>query len=278
MAGIAALAIAYVLSQFYRSFLAVLTPALTAELGATKAQLSLASGAFFIAFALAQFAIGVSLDRFGPKRTASLVARPWRRGWRVRFCGGIRTLDDYGGDGADRHRLRAGIDGDTLHLRASLFNCTVRRVDVLDGGLRYCRQRDWRCAAGKCGGGLRLAAGDGRAWRDNVCCRACDAGIGERSGTARRNARGKRRLCGIPRSPAHARALADHSADGVELCTGSGHSRPMGWPLSGGRLWRGCTDHRPGNAFHGARDDRRVVCLRSARHNLPNPEMGCRRW
>ena len=48
MAGIAALAIAYVLSQFYRSFLAVLTPALTAELGATKAQLSLASGAFFM--------------------------------------------------------------------------------------------------------------------------------------------------------------------------------------------------------------------------------------
>ncbi|MBT1154524.1 MFS transporter [Aminobacter anthyllidis] len=71
MAGIATLAIAYVLSQFYRSFMAVLTPALTAELGATKAQLSFASGAFFIAFALAQFAIGVSLDRFGPRRTAS---------------------------------------------------------------------------------------------------------------------------------------------------------------------------------------------------------------
>lgn len=71
MAGIATLAIAYVLSQFYRSFLAVLTPALTAELGATKAQLSFASGAFFITFALAQFAIGVSLDRFGPRRTAS---------------------------------------------------------------------------------------------------------------------------------------------------------------------------------------------------------------
>ena len=53
MAGIATLALAYVLSQFYRSFLAVLTPALTAELGATKAQLSFASGAFFITFALA---------------------------------------------------------------------------------------------------------------------------------------------------------------------------------------------------------------------------------
>lgn len=73
MAGIATLAIAYVLSQFYRSFMAVLTPALTAELGATKAQLSYASGAFFLTFALAQFAIGVSLDRFGPRRTASLL-------------------------------------------------------------------------------------------------------------------------------------------------------------------------------------------------------------
>lgn len=73
MAGLAALAIAYVLSQFYRSFMAVLTPSLIAELGATKAQLSFASGAWFIAFAAAQFAIGVWLDRYGPKRTASVL-------------------------------------------------------------------------------------------------------------------------------------------------------------------------------------------------------------
>ena len=71
MAGLAALAIAYVLSQFYRSFLAVLTPSLTAELGATKGELALASGAWFVAFALMQFVVGVSLDRYGPKRTAS---------------------------------------------------------------------------------------------------------------------------------------------------------------------------------------------------------------
>jgi len=71
MAGIAALALAYVLSQFYRSFMAVLTPALTAELGATKADLSVASGAWFFTFALMQFVVGVSLDRYGPKRTAS---------------------------------------------------------------------------------------------------------------------------------------------------------------------------------------------------------------
>ncbi|RUM98770.1 MFS transporter [Pseudaminobacter arsenicus] len=73
MSGIAALAIGYVLSQFYRSFLAVLTPVLTAELGASKADLSEASGAFFLCFALSQFAIGVSLDRFGPRRTAGVL-------------------------------------------------------------------------------------------------------------------------------------------------------------------------------------------------------------
>lgn len=73
MAGIAALAIAYVLSQFYRSFLAVLTPALTTELGMSKVELSVASGAWFVAFALSQFAVGISLDSFGPRRTAALL-------------------------------------------------------------------------------------------------------------------------------------------------------------------------------------------------------------
>ncbi|MFU0506576.1 MFS transporter [Pseudaminobacter sp. NGMCC 1.201702] len=71
MAGIVTLAFAYVLSQFYRTFLAVLTPVLSAELDATKGDLSAASGAFFLSFALAQFAIGVWLDRYGPKRTTA---------------------------------------------------------------------------------------------------------------------------------------------------------------------------------------------------------------
>lgn len=72
MAGIVALAIGYVLSQFYRSFLAVLTPSLMAELGMSKAELSAASGIWFVTFALSQFAVGVALDRFGPRRTAAL--------------------------------------------------------------------------------------------------------------------------------------------------------------------------------------------------------------
>ncbi|EKF20982.1 MFS transporter [Nitratireductor pacificus] len=73
MAGLVALAIGYILSQFYRSFLAVLTPALTAELGISKAELSMASGAWFISFALMQFVVGVALDRYGPRRTAAFL-------------------------------------------------------------------------------------------------------------------------------------------------------------------------------------------------------------
>ena len=73
MKGIVALAFAYVLSQFYRSFLAVLTPQLTRDLGADKGELSLAAGIWFLSFALMQFVVGVGLDRFGPRRTASLI-------------------------------------------------------------------------------------------------------------------------------------------------------------------------------------------------------------
>jgi MFS family permease len=73
MAGIAALTLGYVLSQFYRSFLAVLSPTLIEELGATKTDLSVASGAWFIAFASMQFAVGVALDRYGPRWTTAIM-------------------------------------------------------------------------------------------------------------------------------------------------------------------------------------------------------------
>jgi predicted MFS family arabinose efflux permease len=73
MAGIAALSLCYVLSQFFRSFLAVLSPVLIEELGASKSDLALASGFFFITFGLMQFVVGVALDRYGPRRTASLI-------------------------------------------------------------------------------------------------------------------------------------------------------------------------------------------------------------
>jgi len=71
--GILVLAVAFIFSQFYRAFLAVLTPFLADDLGASKADLSLASGAWFISFALFQFPVGIWLDRHGPRWTASLL-------------------------------------------------------------------------------------------------------------------------------------------------------------------------------------------------------------
>jgi len=73
MPGLAALALAYVFSQFYRSFLAVISPQLATDLGATAAELSQASGSWFVAFALMQFVVGPALDRHGPRRTAGVL-------------------------------------------------------------------------------------------------------------------------------------------------------------------------------------------------------------
>lgn len=61
------------MSQFFRGMLAVLTPVLTAELGMTNSQLSVASSVWFLTFAFAQFPIGYFLDTRGPRLTASLL-------------------------------------------------------------------------------------------------------------------------------------------------------------------------------------------------------------
>jgi predicted MFS family arabinose efflux permease len=71
--GIAALVVGYVLSQFYRACLAVLTADLARDLGASKSDLSAASGLWFLVFALMQFPVGWALDNIGPRRTASVL-------------------------------------------------------------------------------------------------------------------------------------------------------------------------------------------------------------
>ncbi|WP_439332088.1 MFS transporter [Paracoccus salsus] len=72
-AGIISLALGYTLSQFYRAFLAVLTPVLRDQLGATPADLALSSGLWFIAFAVMQMPVGWGLDRYGPRRTVAVL-------------------------------------------------------------------------------------------------------------------------------------------------------------------------------------------------------------
>jgi len=72
-AGIASLVLAYVLSQFYRAFLAVLTPILKVDLGVTSEDLAAASGLWFLIFAAMQIPVGIALDRFGPRWTTALL-------------------------------------------------------------------------------------------------------------------------------------------------------------------------------------------------------------
>ena len=61
----------YLLSQFFRSFLAVIAPELAADVHLDAATLGVVSAAFFGAFAIVQLPIGASLDRFGARVTVA---------------------------------------------------------------------------------------------------------------------------------------------------------------------------------------------------------------
>jgi predicted MFS family arabinose efflux permease len=71
--GIAALILSYVLSQFYRAFLAVLAPILAVDLNANAEALAQASGWWFLTFALMQIPVGWALDKIGPRLTTSVL-------------------------------------------------------------------------------------------------------------------------------------------------------------------------------------------------------------
>jgi MFS family permease len=72
-AGIACLVLAYVLSQFFRAFLAVLSPILQIDIGAGPDDLAQASGLWFLTFAAMQIPVGMALDRIGPRLTAAVL-------------------------------------------------------------------------------------------------------------------------------------------------------------------------------------------------------------
>jgi MFS family permease len=59
----------YILSQFFRSFLAVIAPELSRDLGLNATNLGSISAIWFASFAIAQFPVGWALDKYGPRRT-----------------------------------------------------------------------------------------------------------------------------------------------------------------------------------------------------------------
>ncbi|WP_171240398.1 MFS transporter [Ruegeria sp. HKCCA5491] len=70
-AGLVVLCLGYVLSQFFRAFLAVLSVDLGRDTGATPEDLAFASGLWFLIFAAMQLPVGWALDRVGPRLTAA---------------------------------------------------------------------------------------------------------------------------------------------------------------------------------------------------------------
>ena len=71
--GIAILCLAYILSQFFRSFLAVLSSVLANDIGAQPDDLAYALGMLFFVFAVMQIPVGWGLDRFGPRIVGSVL-------------------------------------------------------------------------------------------------------------------------------------------------------------------------------------------------------------
>ena len=71
--GIVLLCLAYVISQFFRNFLAVLSEQLYLDIGATSDDLAFAMGLWFLTFSLMQIPVGTALDKVGPKLTSSVI-------------------------------------------------------------------------------------------------------------------------------------------------------------------------------------------------------------
>src|SRR5262245_17622044 len=69
--GLATLAFAYLLSNFYRSAIAIIARLVAQDLGLDQALLGALSSAWFIAFAAMQIPVGVLLDRYGSRRTVA---------------------------------------------------------------------------------------------------------------------------------------------------------------------------------------------------------------
>lgn len=65
--------LAYALSQFFRSFLAVIAPELSSELSLGPQELGNMQAWWIAGFVVAQFPIGWALDTIGPRRTVSFV-------------------------------------------------------------------------------------------------------------------------------------------------------------------------------------------------------------
>lgn len=95
--GVASLVVGYLLSQFYRAFLAVLAGPLARDLNVSADDLALSSGLWFLMFAAAQIPLGMALDHFGPRRTTALMLGLGGTGGAVVFAAATSALHIHAG-------------------------------------------------------------------------------------------------------------------------------------------------------------------------------------
>lgn len=67
----ACVALAFVISMFYRAANGVIAPELMAELAMDPSTMGFVTGIFFLVFAAVQIPVGMALDRFGPRKVMS---------------------------------------------------------------------------------------------------------------------------------------------------------------------------------------------------------------
>ncbi|MBR0564832.1 MFS transporter [Azoarcus sp. L1K30] len=96
-------ALGYYLSYLLRTVNAVISPALSGELGLSAADLGLLTSTYFLSFGLAQIPVGIALDRFGPRRVegglmllTALGAVAFAVGDSLAALGGARALIGVG--------------------------------------------------------------------------------------------------------------------------------------------------------------------------------------
>lgn len=70
----ACVALAFVISMFYRAANGVIAPELMAELAMDPSTMGFVTGVFFLVFAAAQIPVGMALDRFGPRLVISCLS------------------------------------------------------------------------------------------------------------------------------------------------------------------------------------------------------------
>jgi MFS family permease len=130
--------LAYTLSQFFRSFLAVIAPELSAELHLTPADLGLLSATWFGSFAVAQLPVGWALDRFGPRRTVSV-------GMTAAVAGSLAFALADGLNGGMIAMALIGLGCAPVYMGALYLFGRVFAAD------RFARLASWMLAFGSCG-------------------------------------------------------------------------------------------------------------------------------